>query len=237
MKTASWYISQMKHRAGKNTWDSRVDPWDVFNSAASEVVDARPWSFLTTTESVPATAGQDFILMPPDFEALEDAIVDGIGVGGVQLVAPGTIRKHRQRTRTYTGWWFLAIDGTARQASTAVPARVRASLWPIPTTNGSPTIVITYRRRWVDMVESVDDFRVPNLPPQFHRAILLGCRVWTWEYLHPEQPAADRPIFEAELERLWKLDESQQIDFGPMIGGIVDERDEDDFIQIGTITP
>jgi hypothetical protein len=44
--------------------------------------------------------------------------------------------------------------------------------------------------------------------------------------------APDRPKYEAELARLWTLDQTTQTDFGPMVGGVQAER-EDDVLQIG----
>lgn len=233
MKNAGWYITQMKHRVGSNTWDSRVDPWDVFNLAGADLADARPWSLLHTTVKVQAVAGQDFIPMPHDFAEIVSATVEGIGVGGVQLVSPDTIRKLAQRGRTYVGWWFLAVDGSLPQTSAGVPALVRASIYPTPSEAASPTISLTYRRRWVDLVESVDDDRVPNLPRQFHRALTLACRVWAWEYLKPEQEAPDRAAYMAEIERLWTSGELTQTDFGPMVGGVTAAREDDDTLQLG----
>jgi len=232
MKNAGWYITQMKHRVGKNTWDSRVDPWDVLNLAGEDLADARPWNLLHTTVKVPAVAGQDFIAMPADFGELVSATIEGIGVGGVQLTAPEVLRKLRQRGRTYTGWWFLAIDGSLPQTSPSVPALVAAAIYPQPTEAASPVITLTYRRRWRELVEQNDESRTPNLPRQFHLALTLGCRVWAFEQLYPERAAPDRPKYEAELARLWTLDQTTQTDFGPMVGGVQAER-EDDVLQIG----
>lgn len=234
MKTASWYITQMKHRAGKNTWDSRVDPWDVFNLAGEDLCDAHQWNLLETTVSIPAVAGQGYIPMPHDFGEIVSATIDSVGVGGVQLTSPVTIEKLSQRGRVYTGWWFLAIDGSLPQTSAGVPALVKATLYPTPTEAASPTIRLKYRRRWIEMVEGPDDDRVPNLTRHFHRALTLGCRVWAWEHLNPEQTAPDRPKYEAEVERLWSsVDQQVQTDFGPIVGGVTAAQEDDSSIQLG----
>lgn len=155
MITAQQLYDLAKHALGK-TPAAGHDLWASINQAGRALYTERDWSWSQQTETtLAATAGSEYISLPADF-----ASVDSISLylGGITAdLTRSTIDQIRRlydgvlpTVATLAGRWLWDIVNNPQASTTAQPTK-KLILYPLPPSNGVPTIRLVYKRTWIDL--------------------------------------------------------------------------------------
>lgn len=237
MRSTRQLIAAMLQRLGKSpsattrTYDGKdydvgVDLVALLNDAGRQLLAERSWSWMDSAPlTVPLVEDVDSYDLPANVLSLEDA---GFVAGGTRtgtMVPMETIRESRKRSTLMNGpVEFIFALGPAQQRTPGLPAVRTLEMYPAP--GASPTeVTITCKRGWVDL--SADDpDRVPALLAHFDRAIFLAARRMAWRDQNTT-PSPDEAEYQAEVARLWEVDEREQPDTGPLQGDVQPIEDDD----------
>lgn len=220
------YIASMQARVPMRV-ASTYDWYRRLNAAGEAFYLAHSWSFAAEqTATIEAVAGRDYLVLPDDYVTLSDAAGDNLGRYAIRRATTGEIIKDRQDLSTSgPGWtWKVAFDAPSEQVTGADYPELRAPIYPTPTTDGSPTFVIAYRRGWRDIPANASSAR-PNIPRHARAVFDLCCRVAAWENLLTT-PSPDRPAYAEALAALIAADQqaSGAVDIEP---GVCRKRPHD----------
>ncbi len=215
MRTTQDYLDMMAHALGK-TPDSRHKLINTLNDAGRALVNSHEWTWKTRAGKVlELVANQDYIDLPDDF----GAVISVTSVGGSPIVIHQTTVEDIANRRSWDNFdslnLFIAfnVGGEGLTDEDGVSEN-RALLWPTPQTARSD-LRLSYRTRWVDL-EAEDPDRVPVIPRDWERSLMLFANAFAWDTENKANPYENEALFGAtgEIQRLILLDAGKQSDQG-----------------------
>lgn len=218
MRTAQQMVDLITLRLGQ-TPDSRHDLWADLNEAGREVFTQIPWNMRRAAPTtLVAVASQEFIALPSDWAQLDSVNPQNAGSWSVQLVTIADIMRMRSTPGTFdAGTTFIAFGAWVTQAAVNASPTQRCEIYPTPTTNGSPTLNVTYLRRWREL-SSGSGTDLPNIPNEFEAALVAKFTAIAWRREYGEAHP-DEALYLAEIERLKAEEAGQQVFVGRIRGG------------------
>lgn len=220
---ASTLIGAMEHALGK-TPNADLSLWDVLNEAGERLFTEQSWNWrVSPPTEIPAVDGQSYIELPSDYGGLIAVTVSGNSPSAVKVVQmPELVARRANSTYTFneTGILYLCFVGVGPGGSDG-SNRARVEIHPVAGDDGSPTLVLTYRRRWVEIATNDDDAE-PNIPSAWNRALRLLCRCMAADYENAAMGTGPWPewtAYLAEIERLKIEDGTEQVESCRIRGG------------------
>lgn len=239
-RTVQHYLDRMTlaaEVASSSGIDSRHVLIDTFNDAGRWLCSVWPWSWLIVGPVlIPAVGGEDSAPLPANYGRCESIFIDrtvNTGSGCAHLV---TLRRIADLKAAGSAGWsaggdvYVSLDGMDHHTK-ETHTRRKLVIFPTPSANGTPTLSLIYRKRWIDFDDS-DTSGVPDIDPDWERLLVLACEgmVRTTEW---RESFASNTDIQAELERLKSLDGGRL----PSLGEIADTVYTDNPLNIGTVTP
>ncbi len=216
-RTAGQIVALVDHALGSNQ-PASIDLWEILNSAGRAMFGEHSWSWRVAGPlKIAATGGTNTIALPEDFGEL---------VGVQAQISPyminvTTVADINRATAIVTSSPYaamIAFDSWTIPTSPTQRPQPQALLWPIPTETGKPTLVISYMRRWRDMV-STDPNAVPNIPAEWDMALIYRARAEAKALVNDDAGSSDMAMYQKEIERLKLLDGAKQVNYGKLRGG------------------
>jgi len=232
--TGERLVEYMRHRLGK-TPASRHKLIDNLNEAGRELFQAgmdsrfgfHTWSW-TANENVPLPikSGEELVELPADFGTLIGVQEENRVVGSVQLSSVAHMLELRADTTVSPLTIWLAFDVGPKDAGNFADTEVDtdrqyAAIYPVQESDRDD-IRINYTRRWQDYPVGDDALssastaelqRVPNIPPEWDRALKLLCMAMAFEDEN-DMPSPDYARYEREIARLVTYDSARQTEYG-----------------------
>lgn len=214
--TLSKHIGLMRHALGAAP-DSRHDLVETFNRAGRHLATYMPWNWTKVLNAaVTVNVSTVEAELPADFSSLIAVRrKDGLGL---RLVDQSEMSRLREAgTFGATDAWYPAVCLQPKYEYSDLGVTAKKLQLSI----SSPAafdLLIDYHRTWVEMASPGDDNKVPRIPPDFERALVLLARAHARE-LQDDVESTDMAAFASEAQRLMTLDASRQVDLGPMRGG------------------
>ncbi len=224
MLTKAEYISLMEHAIGGSSPATGHTLDATFQRAGRSVFEKYPWPWLqvdTTpageTITLAAVAGVPSIDLPLDFLQVV-SLVDPSNIWTrVEWSTPEKVID-RRRWPILANVYLVSVLGLTPRPTTTTTARPKLLLDRTPTTDGSPTFALAYRRQWVDLANDAD---VPDMPPDMEEALIRLCRARAWS-LENDDEHPDEGRAQAEMRERWKTYARMQPILGRPRGGAGD---------------
>lgn len=215
-RTTQDYLDIMAHALGK-TPDSRHKLIHDLNDAGRALVLAHEWAWRTRAGvTLDIVAGQDYVELPDDFGSVVDVSVLNSTVYTIHLTTVEDINNKRAWEQFDAINLFMAFDvGADGETDQDGVEENRALIWPTPQTARSD-IKLTYRKKWSDL-EAEDPDRVPSIPRDFERSLVLFARSFAVDIENQVDPYENQALFGAtgEIQRLILNDAGRQTNMGP----------------------
>ena len=213
-RTTGDYIDLIEHALGK-TPDSRHLLIDDFNDAGRALVNDHAWSWRTRNNvTIEIPADSTFAILPEDFGEIVDIRISG-SLTTVTQTSVSEINRMRAFGQFDAYSLFIAFDdGFDSTNGSDGTQQTHAIIYPSQSTARSD-LTISYRAKWVDM-ESNDLERVPFIPRDWERALLLFARSFAISLENQNDPYENQALFGpmGEIERLKTLDATRQTNYG-----------------------
>jgi len=214
-RTTGNYLDLMRHALGK-TPDSRHSLIQTLNDAGHALVASHMWSWRVAPPTIiPILADQTFVTLPEDFGQAVDLSIDN----SQTLRIVQTSIQDIQRRRSWGQFDALVLFITFDTADAVVTddenlRHRRAEIYPAQSADRAD-VTLVYRRGWVDLDEN-DTGRVPAIPRNFERALVLFARSFAVDIENQIDPYENMALFGAngEIERLKREDAGRQVDYG-----------------------
>lgn len=221
MQTAQEIVDAIGFAVGKttSTMDSRIDLWAIANQAGRALYSRFGWTWRSHGPvALAGVSGQDYIALPADFaRALK--VTAASGLTPVETVTPDRIMEYRQDLLAVSGVgvvyvsfiaWSSQVNGVAGPAP-------RMDLYPTPASDGEPSLLLRYERKWKELSENDPDAH-PNIPDEAELALVYKGMAIVKTLLE-DNPGPMEQSYEAEVSRLILEDTGRQPMFGPIRGG------------------
>lgn len=219
MMTCGQIIEEMLNAVGK-TRESvpTVDPWDVLNEAGHRLVNFRDWTWRTVGPvDVRAKAGQDYIELPYDFDAVISAAAINSGTSRTTIIGLGRlIGMQAANNQSLGSGWFVAFDTVRPTTAKSEKIGRRLYVWPRPQADGVPTLRLVYKSRWSTMSEKMDVDTRPNVPDEYQRALVMLARGFFVQRVEQRDP--DLGAAMEEINAMAMADGRRQMEYGPITG-------------------
>lgn len=213
-RTTGDYIDLMKHALGK-TPDSRHLLIDDLNDAGRALVNDHPWSWRTRNNvAIEIQADSTYAILPEDFGEIIDLRVSG-SLTSVTQTSVSEINRMRAFGQFDAYSLYIAFDdGYDSTNDSDGTLQNHALIYPTQSTTRND-LTISYRAKWVDM-EANDLERVPFIPRDWERSLLLFARSFAISLENQNDPYEDQALFgqTGEMQRLKLLDARRQTNFG-----------------------
>lgn len=224
MRTAQQIYDAVQHAIG-DTPDERLSLWDVINGAGRKIVTEYPWTWLTSEPTeIEATANQEWILLPDDFDRLLTIRVTGQGYYIAIARSLSEIEDMRGGPVSYAGaayFIYPLMNHLKKGAPGGTPIRNRLEVYPTPTVTGTPSFTIVYMRQWVEL-NGDDASRELSIPAAFEDALLYRARADAKKLQFDEAAPVEEGMWQEEIARLKRHDGEQSIVRGVLRGGAGD---------------
>lgn len=224
MLTAQQFYDTVQHAIGDDP-DSRLSLWHVLNSAGRKLVMESAWTWLCSEPTdIVAVADQPWIALPDDFDRLITVRIAERSYMTVVISSMIDIETYRSSPVIYTAnlyYIYPLMNLLSKGASGGVPVRNRLEIYPTPTEDGTPTLTVTYMRKWVELDEN-DPSRVLNIPEEFTSALIYRARADAKILQDDEGAPKEEALYAEEVARLKKHDMEQSINRGLIRGGASD---------------
>lgn len=214
-RTTTQYLDLMKHALGKIP-DSRHRLIDTLNDAGRALVNAHPWSWrVSPPVMLPIVANQTWVELPEDFGQMRDIYTTASQVFSVRETTLRDINNRRNWDDYDAGIMYITFEGSDRQQTNdAGQPHRRAEIYPAQPT-ARTDIMLVYHRNWVDLDEDDGD-RVPEIPANFERSLVLFARAFAVDIENQVSPYESEALFgpTGEIARLVFEDGGRQVDRG-----------------------
>jgi len=215
MRTTQDYLDMMGHSLGK-TPDSRHKLIDTLNDAGRALVNAHEWTWKTRSGKVlELVAGQDYVDLPADFGAVLSVTSVGGSPISIHLTSIEDIAMRRAWDNYDSLNLFIAFEsGSEGLTDEDGVVENQAPVWPTPASARSD-LRLAYRSKWVDL-ESEDPDRVPVIPRDWERSLMLFANAFAWDIENKTDPYENQALFgpTGEIQRLIILDAGKQQNHG-----------------------
>jgi hypothetical protein len=221
MKTIGDYILLMKHALGK-TPATGHDLYSTLNEAGRQLFTMHEWSWCHQGPYTLATvSGRDYIELPDDFGTVLHLYQPTTTVNAVQIVTLQELALLRQSTVGVGSFAYsVAFTSSVPAANAGVAPTKRALIYPEPSANGTPAILMLYRRAWVDVTEANEnDYPSIDRDAEGLLSMLAQDRAYLMEN---KRPLFEPGVIDAEFARVRMADGSKQWMVGPLRGGAGD---------------
>ena len=225
MRNVQSYLDLMRHALGKVP-NSRHVIIDTFNDAGRAMVNAHGWSWRNRPPAnLLIRAGDTTVLLPADFgELISMEISDSVEF----RVIPTSVAdiEHRRAVAIFdslTIW--MAFDVGASQVTRDQPANSKvAEIYPAQESDRTD-VRLHYRATWIDCT-AADTKRVPNIPRDWERSLVLFSRAFVQDIENQQDPYENQALFgpNGEIARLKRADASTQVDLGQPLHSVMRGR-------------
>lgn len=224
-RTAQQYVDLMAHKIGK-TPDPRHDLWDTLNDAGRHLFLEAPFLWRgEPSRSIPAVAGQNYVLLPDDFHSIMHVTCTPTSLWPVQEVSLDFIMDMRRGATplaSVMGGMCISVQSYSTQATADSQPVERMELYPTPTADGNPTFLLSYKRTWRELA-AADSSAVPNIPTEAENALVCLSRAMACARENePDMAAGEFALYQQALTILLKSDAARQVQFGRIRGGAND---------------
>lgn len=225
--TVQEYLDLMTHGAGE-TPPSAVSLLKAFNRAGRRLVNAARWSWRTTGPvRLSTVAGEQTVPLPSDFRHLLSLTIDtDDGASVYARCLPSTVeqimRCRESLSVVSAGVLLFAVDGS-EPGGGEEHARRLLHLWPTPSADALPRLMLTYRRGWRTLTDAEQTSGVPDIPEDFEDALVSACRAAVWHLQNESECQSDRDFERAVAELV--ADDLPHPDDGPIVGSVAPPMD------------
>ncbi len=225
MRNVQSYLDLMRHALGKvpNSLHVQID---TFNDAGRALVNAHAWTWRSRPPiAVLIKADETTFQLPEDFgEMISMEIADSVEFRVIPTsVADIEMRRAVAIFDSLTLYVAFDVGGSQTTRDQSSNSRV-AEIYPVQASDRTD-IRLHYRATWLDCTAD-DTKRVPNIPRDWERSLVLFSRAFVQDIENQQDPYENKVLFgpEGEIARLKRADASKQVDMGQPLHSVMRGR-------------